>query len=444
MEKFRDVLPLIGYMDEDSARDFLTNDSVTNKSPDQIATLIRACRAVVLAKPVADFEAKTSELPSESGGLLDEIKRDDRFPKTVEDWRWSFREVEIDKLICIQRYIDVAYADDLARKLDLSTAEGRVRFCLTDAFRTRESELFEVPREFLYAVKADGYDIRVMRSGASFDPKTGDRTVTMTVGWGHPYVQVAKLKGRYVLKNGYHRAFVLRRLGFDSLPCIMLETNTYNDLECTGPPTFFSERAIMGAHPPVFSGFFDEKISPPTKMRTLEKAIVIRPDTTVLETEAMVDYMSNDPIESKEPRSDNLEYINIRPIHEEWNVYRLPDGTILKLRAALTRVKRLEANATRGAADISNIMLVCNPPRGSKGPPGLKRPTPEELLASIVEKDVKFKVLGEPLNEYVTSEGKRMMLRLKLYNLAKTNRFDPNGDPLYLYNAKPDLIMVDK
>jgi hypothetical protein len=430
-------------MDEDSARDFVTKDCVLAKSPDEVTALIRACRAAALRKEVPDLEAKTRSFPPDVDGLLSEIRRDERLPRTIKDWKWSFQEVEIDKLVCIQRYVDTPYADGISGALDLGTVEGRIRFCLTDEFRIRESEILEVPDEHTYAMKASGYDLRVMGSRATLDPKTRDRTVSFTVGWGHPFVQVAKLRGRYILKNGYHRAFALRKRGIEFLSCILLEANTYDDLECTGPPTFFGERSIMGAHPPVFSSFFDAEIAPPMKMSTLVKSIVIRPDTVVLEEEVMANYLNNELAGTPKSHGENLEYVDIRPKHEDWNVYRLDDGTKLKMRALLTRVKRLQPKAARGGADISNILLVCNPPRGKKGPPAQARLAPEELTAAIVDPNVKFKVVSEPLNEYVTEDGKRMLLRLKLYNLAKTSKYDPNGDPLYLFNARPELIMVD-
>jgi hypothetical protein len=430
-------------MDEQSAREFLTQDCVTTKTSEEVTALIKGCRAAALRKEVPDLTAKTRNLPPEADGLLSEVKRDERLSRTVKDWKWSFQEVEIDKLICIQRYVDIPYVDGISGTLDLNTVEGRIRFCLTDDFRIRESEILEVPKEHLYAIKSAGYDMRVMGSRASLDPKTRDRTVSFTVGWGHPYVQVATLRGRYVLKNGYHRAFALRKKGIEYLPCILLEASSYDDLECTGPPTFFGEKPIMGAHPPVFSSFSDAEIAPRTKMRSLQKVTVLRPDVTVLDNEAMAGYLSNVREGSSKTQGPNLEYIEVRPKHEDWNVYRLSDGTTLKMRVVLTRVKRLEANAVRGGADVSPIILVCNPPRGKKGPPTLGRPSPQELTAAIVDRDVRFKVINEPMNEYVTEDGKRMILRLKLYNLARTSTYDPAGDPIYLFNAKPELIMGD-
>ncbi len=429
-------------MDEQSAREFLTQDCVLAKTPEEVTALIKGCRAAALRREIPDLEAKTRSIPSVADGLLTEIEREERVATTVEKWKWSFREVEIDKLVCIQRYVDIPYADEVSGKLDLGTVEGRVRFCLTDEFRTARSEIFEVPKDHLFAIKAEGNDMRVVGSGESLDPKTGNRTVRFTVGWGNPFVQVARFRGRYILKNGYHRTFALRKKGLEYLPCILLEIDTYDDLECTGPPTYFSEKSILGAHPPVFSSFFDAEIAPPMKMNSFANVVVIRPDVTILDPEAMAGYLANVRSEVK-PRPDNLEYIDVRAKREDWSVYRLADGTTLKMRAVLTRVKRSQPMAPRGGADISNVVLVCNPAKGTKGPPEKLRPTPEELTAAIVDRDVRFKTVSEPTNEYVTDDGRRILLRLKLFNLARTSRYDHSGDPLYLFNAKPELTMVD-
>ena len=61
--------------------------------------------------------------------------------------------------------MDIPYADEVSGKLDLGTVEGRVRFCLTDEFRTAWSEIFEVPKSHLFAIKAEGNDMRVVGSG---------------------------------------------------------------------------------------------------------------------------------------------------------------------------------------------------------------------------------------------------------------------------------------
>ena len=72
----------------------------------------------------------------------------------------------------------------------------------------------------------------------------------------------------------------------------------------------------------------------------------------------------------------------------------------------------------------------------------MRRPSLEELRRSVVDPDVKFSTINEPLNEYVADDGERVLVRLKLFGLAKTGMFDPKGDPVYLFNARPDVTTL--
>lgn len=429
-------------MDEKSAREFLLNDCVVEKSPDELTALIQRSREAVLGRSVPDLEARTRALPPGHDRLISEIEHDRRLPDVVKGRRWSLSEVEIDKLVSMQRYIDTEYADTVADRLDLATVEGRIKFCLTDQFRVRESEIVQMPSAFTFAVKGSGADLRVVDMGSTHDPLSGDRTISFTVGWGRPFVQVMKLRGRYVLKNGYHRAFALRKRGFEYIPCVLLEGDDYADLECTGPPTFFSEDTVFGARPPVFSSFFDPEITSQVKMRSYGKAVVIRPDFTLLEPDSLAAYLRNEVAGAPEQSDDELEYLDVRARREEWNVYKLADGTILKLRVVVTRINRPRVIGAQVVPDISNVMLICNPPRNKKGPPMLSRPGPGELTDAIIDPDMRFTTIKEPVNEYLTTDGKRVLVRLRLYNLASTSKYDAKGDPIYLINAKP-VVTVD-
>lgn len=178
-------------------------------------------------------------------------------------------------------------------------------------------------------------------------------------------------------------------------------------------------------------------------MRSYGKVVVIRPDFTVLEPEALERYLSNELYGPPNRASQELVYADVRARREDWNVYALNDGTRLKLRAVVTRVNRPRTPGAQGVPDISNIMLVCNPPRDKKGPPMPNPPKPGELTSSIVERNVGFRTVNEPVNEYVTDDGKRIVLRLRLYSLARTSKFDAKGDPIYLFDARPEITTVD-
>jgi hypothetical protein len=48
---------------------------------------------------------------------------------------------------------------------------------------------------------------------------------------GSPYLQVARYKERYFVRDGYHRAAGLLRVGVREVPCILVEASTFEDAQ---------------------------------------------------------------------------------------------------------------------------------------------------------------------------------------------------------------------
>jgi len=435
-----DIIPLVGYMDEPYARRFLTKKCVlpdaTSRDVDQ---LIRQCRAEALRRGTSGLRAETVDLSD--GDVLSEVRRDARIQAVVRDRGWSLTQVEIDALVSIQKYVNRTYAGAISQRLDPGNLDDRIRFCLTDEYMPRVSELFEARSSNTFAIKSEGIDLRVVDSGATIEPRTGARTINFTVGWGHPFVVVARLRGRYVLNNGYHRAYALRAKGVKHIPCLLVDVDGYGDLECAGPPGLFGPDSIFGEHPPMFSAFFDDRISPAMKMRSSSTAVVIRPTVTTLDSDAIDGYFSSETRIASEQTPGGLEYVEVSPRLEDWSIYQLDDGTRLKVRAVLTRARRLQ-DGTLGGALVSDLLWVVNPPKGRKGPRSQASYSQEELEAAIVQRDIGFSRVREPVNEYVTDEGERIVLTLRLVNVSRTSKYDANGDPFYVFSTARDLRLV--
>lgn len=434
-----DVIPLVGYMDEPYTKRFLSRRCTLPEGRTDVGLLIRQGRAAAALRGARDAEAEVLELAD--GPILSRVRGDERIKAVVKGRPWSLAQVEIDGLVSLQKYVNSTYADAIARDLDLGGLDERLSFCLTDAYAPRVSELFEGAGGGVFAIKSGGSDLRVVDSSATREPRTGATKVSFTVGWGHPFVVVAKLKGRYVLNNGYHRAFALRKRGVRHLPCLLVDVESYADLECAGPPALFGPDSILGTLPPRFSAFFDSDISPTVKMRHSSTAVVIRPTVTTLDADAMEGYFSSQEQVRDESPSAGLEYVDVKPTFEDWSVYRLDDGTLLNLRAVVTRARR-RADGTLGEAVVSDPIWVTNPPKGAKGARTPAAHSAEELNAAIVRRDIGFATIREPVNEYVTERGEQILLTLRLVSIAKTSKFDGNGDAIYVFSTTRDVNLA--
>ena len=77
---------------------------------------------------------------------------------------------------------------------------------------------------------------------------------------GSPFFEVAEFRGRWFLRDGYHRAFRLMRVGVVYCPAIIVRARTLAELGAS-QPWFFSEETLFGFHPPRVADFLDDELT---------------------------------------------------------------------------------------------------------------------------------------------------------------------------------------
>jgi hypothetical protein len=92
---------------------------------------------------------------------------------------------------------------------------------------------------------------------------------------GSPCFEVAELRGRWFLRDGYHRAYRLLQAGVHRIPAIVIYTRTIDELGAT-EPWFFSEEELFSERPPHVTDFLDENLVLRYERTAVRKVIRIR------------------------------------------------------------------------------------------------------------------------------------------------------------------------
>jgi hypothetical protein len=124
--------------------------------------------------------------------------------------------------------------------------------------------------------------------------------------------------------------------------------------------------------------------------------------------------------------------IKFSVVKEDWNEYKLQDETILRTKIVLIKAVR-DVDPRQGIGynfNTQNHVAVFTS-SDKKGTPGTKPYTPQELQASVVD-EIDFEVVKEDWNSYQLEDGARIDIKLILTRVAKTDKFDPMGSPIYL------------
>jgi hypothetical protein len=92
---------------------------------------------------------------------------------------------------------------------------------------------------------------------------------------GSPFFEVAELRGRWFLRDGYHRAYRLLQAGVHRIPAVVIYVRTIGELGAT-EPWFFGEEQLFSDRPPRVMDFLDEDMVLRYERKTLRKVIRIR------------------------------------------------------------------------------------------------------------------------------------------------------------------------
>jgi len=88
---------------------------------------------------------------------------------------------------------------------------------------------------------------------------TVDATSPLSVHAGGPFFEVACYRGRWFLRDGYHRAYALLRSGIFKVPAVIVQARTIEELGAT-QPWFFSEEVLFSDTPPCVIDFLDNEL----------------------------------------------------------------------------------------------------------------------------------------------------------------------------------------
>jgi hypothetical protein len=75
-----------------------------------------------------------------------------------------------------------------------------------------------------------------------------------------PYMEVASYRGRWFLRDGYHRSFRLLKQGVYLVPCVVVYAESLAQMGAVGS-RFFSQEILFSEQPPMVTDFLDEEVT---------------------------------------------------------------------------------------------------------------------------------------------------------------------------------------
>jgi hypothetical protein len=170
---------------------------------------------------------------------------------------WQPAYVDLRRVLAVQKNVNVAGQAERINK-----APSLVDLCLPTAQQP----------ELRFSQDGDGKgmtlsspDLNLKVAGAGLGmvevaPGVMRPAVQIVIDFPMSFVNVGLFRGRYYLRDGYHRAAGLLRAGKHIVPCIVVEVDSVQQL-LPNPVGLFSEDVLLDDRPPALTDFWDESVA---------------------------------------------------------------------------------------------------------------------------------------------------------------------------------------
>ena len=128
------------------------------------------------------------------------------------------------------------------------------------------------------------------------------------------------------------------------------------------------------------------------------------------------------------------EYLDFKASKEDWNIYKLEEDVLLKMKLVLIKVslREIDENGNPGYETAYQVVSGIVPPPSVLGKPVEKIYSAKEILDAVTVDDVKVtEVIHEDWNEYKLTDTSQLSIKLVLTKVSKTNLCDIKGEPVY-------------
>jgi hypothetical protein len=254
--------------------DYPHRNSVPVARPEEfVGQVERAQQRLAERECYASCPALLAEETENIGCLLTEVLQRKELKQEYEGLEWTLGVVDLRRVLAFQRRLVFSPA----RRPSLIPPQDYWSQLISLAFGSRRGTEYH----FDHNCNSTGdFDISLRSSNPDLqlrlNPKEERGGLSpFHLHGGSPFFEVAEFRGRWFLRDGYHRAYRLLRAGVHRIPAVVIYARTIGELGAT-ESCFFGEDQLFSDRPPHVMDFLDESLVLRYERTALRKVIRIR------------------------------------------------------------------------------------------------------------------------------------------------------------------------
>jgi len=184
---------------------------------------------------------------------------------------WSVKVADLSKVCALQPVVFWDHAEERAQAAVVGDIQSLAAVTLPIPGPTQLPIQFDQIRN-TWIIPSRNPNLRII--GHFAGPIEGKTGCGFLVEVTPSFVQVVFHRGRYLLRDGYHRSLGLLARGFTHVPVLYREFNEFENLGIG--PGMLPEQAYLGTRPPLLADYLSEEVSAEVFLPASQKMIVVQ------------------------------------------------------------------------------------------------------------------------------------------------------------------------
>ncbi len=263
---------LIGWMTADEAALSLSGRRTDIKNKEEHAQRAEKARAAVAARPTwVDKAAVTNASPPELDGHIAALRQNVASAQYFAEG-WQVSVVDLSSVCAAQPQIKTSQSTQRVEAIVANNILSLAAISLPIAAPTAFPALFDQSKN-AWIFSSPNPNLRIT-GNFSGQVAPGQQGYGFMVGISTSFLQVALYKNRYLLRDGYHRAFGFLSRGIARVPAFFREITRYEELGF--PAGMLPQDSYLGQRPPTLQDYLDESVSAEVQVPMTEKMVLVQ------------------------------------------------------------------------------------------------------------------------------------------------------------------------
>jgi len=262
---------LIGWMTEQEACLSLAKRQIQHAAnPEYVQQAKAAINAVQTRDVGIDQDNLLSDAPEELNDYINEFKAQEDF-KVFAQEGWDIKIADLSKVCALQPVVFSDHAEERTEQAQEQDLLSLAKVTLPIAGKAPIPVQFDQNKN-TWMITSRNPNLRII--GHVSLPVQGKTTCGFVVDITPSFIQVVLHRGRYVLRDGYHRSIGLLGRDINKAPVLFKEFAEYDGLGIG--PGMLQGHAYQGDRPALLKDYLDESVSAKAYLPATQKMIVIQ------------------------------------------------------------------------------------------------------------------------------------------------------------------------